>query len=104
MPDYTLVRPLISLVFSITCLLLLPFPTLAADQPQTNDQVARISVIELLQLIENEPVSIVDARVSRAWKRAGNKIPGAIRLDTPEQVTQFTETTSRQQAIVLYCL
>jgi len=104
MSSYTFVRPVFLLLLCVGWLLPFPFPTLAADQPQTNDQVARINVNELLQLMENEPVVIVDARVSRAWKRAGNKIPGAIRLDTPEQITQFIENTSCQQAIVLYCL
>ncbi len=100
MPFKTSVRLTLTLVW----LLLFPFPTSAADLPQTSDQVARISVSELLQLMADEPVVIVDARIPRAWKRAGNKIPGAIRLDTPEQIAQLTDTSARQQAIVLYCL
>lgn len=100
MPDKTSIW----LSFTLAWLLLFPFPAVATDLPQTSNQIARISVSELLQLLEDEPVVIVDARISRAWKRAGNKIPGAIRLDTPEQITQFVETTAHQQAIVLYCL
>jgi hypothetical protein len=100
MPIQTSVR----LTFTLAWLLLFPFSTIATDLPQTSDQIARISVSELLQLLEDEPVVIVDARIPRAWKRAGNKIPGAIRLDTPEQIAQLTDTSAHQQAIVLYCL
>lgn len=92
------------LAFTLAYLLLLPFHAGAADLPQTSDQVARIKVRELVQLMGEEPVVIVDARIPRAWKRAGNKVPGAIRLSTPEQIARFAETTSRRQTIVLYCL
>lgn len=89
---------------TLFCLLLSPSLLFATNVPQNTDQIARISVEEFQKLMEREPVVIVDARVTRAWKRAGNKIPGAIRLDTAEQITRFAETTTRQQAIVLYCL
>jgi 3-mercaptopyruvate sulfurtransferase SseA len=104
MLNQTCVRPIFSLTFVLVCLLLLPLTALAADVSQTSDQVARISVSELLQLMAEESVVIVDARVPRAWKRAGNKIPGAIRLDTAEQISELAEVTTHQQAIVLYCL
>lgn len=94
----------IRLSFALAMLLQFPFPAIATDPPQTSDEVARISVSELLHLMADEPVAIVDARIPRAWKRAGNRIPGAIRLDTPEQIAQFVDTTARHQAIVLYCL
>jgi 3-mercaptopyruvate sulfurtransferase SseA len=104
MLNQTCVRPIFSLTFVLVCLLLLPLTALAADVPQTSAQVARISVSELLQLMDEESVVIVDVRIPRAWKRAGNKIPGAIRLDTHEEVARFGDSTARQQAIVLYCL
>ncbi len=91
-------------VITLSCLLLLPIQAVAADPRQTSDQVARISITELLRLIEEEPVVIVDARVERAWKRAGNKIPGAVRLDTPEKIARFADATDPQRAIVVYCL
>ncbi|HMB15230.1 MAG TPA: rhodanese-like domain-containing protein [Pelovirga sp.] len=92
------------LTFTLTCLLLLPFSSVAAELPQNSDQIPRISIIELQEWQEQEPVVIVDARVARAWKRAGNKIPAAIRLDTPEKIAQFADSTNRQQAILVYCL
>lgn len=91
-------------VITLICLLLLPVQILAAGSPETNAQVSRISVTELLRLITEEPVIIVDARGPQAWKRAGNKIPGAIRLDTLEKIADFACATDRQQAIVVYCL
>lgn len=100
MPD----KSSILLSFALAVFLLFPFPAIATDPPQISDQIVRISVSELLQLMTDEPVVIVDARIPRAWKRAGNKIPGAIRLDTPEQIAQLVNTSAHQQAIVLYCL
>ena len=92
------------LMISLICLLTFSFNGTAADTPQTADQIPRISVEKLLQLLEQEAVVIVDARVTRAWNRAGNKIPDAIRLDTTEKIDQFAADTDRQQAIVAYCL
>ena len=91
-------------VITLICFMLLPIQVLATEPPQTSDQVARISVTELLHLIAEEPVVIVDARGKRAWNRAGNKIPGAIRLDTPEKIAAFAYSTDRRRAIVVYCL
>lgn len=91
-------------VITLSCLLLLSSQAAAIDPLQSSDQVGRISVSELLRLIEEKPVVIVDARIERAWKRAGNKIPGAIRLDTPEKIAHFTKVTDPQRAIVVYCL
>jgi len=102
MPNIILAR--LTSTFALATLLLLPFPGVAASLPQTAEQIPRISVEELLELMKQEPVVVIDTRVIRAWKRAGNKIPGAIRLDTAEEIAHFAETTARQQAIVLYCL
>jgi len=102
MPNTILAR--LTFTFALATLLLLPFSSVAANLPQTVDQIPRISVEELLELMEQEPVVVIDARITRAWNRAGNKIPGAIRLDTEEEITQFAETTAHQQAIVIYCL
>ncbi|MFO7767326.1 MAG: hypothetical protein R6V33_12920 [Pelovirga sp.] len=92
------------LTFAFICLVSLPFSSISAELPQTTNDIPRISIKELLEWQEQEPVVIVDARITRAWKRAGNKIPGAIRLDSPEKIARFTLTTDPQQAVLVYCL
>lgn len=92
------------LIFAIICMVSLPFSGTSAEPPQTRADIQRISIKELLEWQEQEPVVIVDARITRAWKRAGNKIPGAIRLDRPAKVAHFTNTTDPQQAVLVYCL
>lgn len=100
----TLVRLVFSLTLVLVLLLSLSLPLIATETPQTTDQIPRISVEGLLKLMEQESVVVVDARVTRAWNRAGNKIPDAIRLDTPGKIAHFADTTDYQQAILVYCL
>lgn len=104
MQSKSLVRWTLFIIIAILCTFVQPFRSIAADRPQTPDQILRISVEELLHMMEQESVVIVDARVTRAWNRAGNKIPGAIRLDTTDKIDLFSDTTDQRQAIVAYCL
>ena len=75
----------------------------AAEVPKRIADVQRITVSELQQLQAKEAVVIIDTRAPGQWVRAKDKIPGAIRVVSHDDLTQLKQQVSADQAIVTYC-
>lgn len=92
-------------LYLIPLLLILLLPTLAAavEVKVSIDDLKRITITQLKQLQQSEQVVIVDARSPAQWLRATEKIPGAIRLASYDEIAKFKEEFPVEQAIVIYC-
>jgi len=68
-----------------------------------NKDVPRITAEEVQQLQSKEAVTIIDTRKPDQWEQAADKIPGAIRVTTYEQLFALQQAVKADAAIVTYC-
>lgn len=71
--------------------------------PERISDVERITVAEFVKLQKTDKVVVIDTRAPGQWLRAKDKIPGAIRLKSFDDLDQFKKDVPRDQAIVTYC-
>jgi len=66
------------------------------------DDVARMSVEELKQQLENPNLMIIDVRTADDWNSSTMKIKGSIREDPSEATTWMAKVPPRK-ILVFYC-
>ncbi|MBN1957361.1 MAG: hypothetical protein JXQ81_05140 [Desulfuromonadales bacterium] len=96
------------LTYSLLALVVLGYFPLVAHSsaveiPKRISDVERITVSELQQLQAKEPVLIIDTRAPGQWIRAKDKIPGAVRIVSHDDVKQLKKDFAPDHAIVTYC-
>ncbi|MGD8366094.1 MAG: hypothetical protein PVG78_00515 [Desulfobacterales bacterium] len=69
---------------------------------KAGEGVSMISVADLRHELSDPGLKIIDARDSRSWASATEKIPGAIRED-PDSVPTWMSNYDRNDRIVVYC-
>lgn len=77
--------------------------SIAIDIPKRISDVKRITAAEVKQLQQQEQIVVIDTRAAGQWVRAKDKAPGAIRLQSYEDLTQFKLDVPSDRAIVTYC-
>lgn len=94
----------VSLAVSSLLIVLFFFSGLLAQQiPKRLSDVQRITVTELQQLQVKEPVVIVDTRAPGQWLQAKDKLPGAIRVTSYDDLVKLKNDVPAHHAIVTYC-
>ncbi len=93
------------LSIALTVLMLFSFvgTTTAAETPKRISDVKRITAEEVKQLKAQEEIVVVDTRAPGQWLRAKDKAPGAMRVQSYEDLTRFKEIVPPDRAIVTYC-
>ncbi len=77
---------------------------MAADIPKRSSDVQRITIAELQDLqTSDNTVIIVDTRSASQWQRAKDKIPGAVRVATNDELQEFKKKVPPDTEIVTYC-
>ena len=77
---------------------------IAADIPKRPSDVKRITIAEFQTLqASGEPVVIIDTRAPGQWQRAADKIPGAIRVTSPNDLQKLKSEVPPDTEIVIYC-
>jgi hypothetical protein len=99
MTIYRFIRP----IFTIFFLLALSGFVTAQNIPTRIADVERMTIAELQRLQTQEPVLIIDTRAPGQWVRAKDKIPGAIRLNSLDDLDKFKKEVPPDRAIVTYC-
>ena len=66
------------------------------------NDVPRISVVELNEILDNPDLALLDVRTKRDWENSGRKIVGAVRVN-PKNTGSWAGDYSKDQKIVLYC-
>lgn len=66
------------------------------------DEIPRISVKELNEIIDSPDLALLDVRTGRDWKNSDKKVVGAVRVD-PKNVNSWVGDYAKEQKIVLYC-
>jgi rhodanese-related sulfurtransferase len=69
---------------------------------QRTQDVPRIPKDELKANLGSPDVVLIDVRAESDWKKSGEKITGAIRMD-PEAVDSWAATLPKDKEIILYC-
>ncbi len=91
------------LLILILCLTFIT-SAVAADIPKRIGDVQRITIAELQTLqASGATVVIIDTRTPGQWQRAKDKIPGAIRLASNNDLQKLKEEVSADTEIVPYC-
>lgn len=80
-----------------------PICLAAHDAPSSADDIPRITIPELQRMQEAETVVMIDTRTQGQWQQASDKIPGAMRVSSREDLLQLKNTLSADTAIVTYC-
>jgi rhodanese-related sulfurtransferase len=63
----------------------------------------RISVEEAKRRFDtDEQIVFLDTRSPEAWRKAGVKIPGAVRVP-PGEVEQYLSAIPRNRSVITYC-
>ena len=92
--------------FSLIMILSLTFfgTAIAANTPKKTSDVERITIAEFQTLQSSgETVVIIDTRSSSQWQHAKDKIPGAIRVTTMEDLKKLKNEVPPDTEIVTYC-
>ncbi len=77
---------------------------MAADIPERSSEIQRITVAELQTLrTSGETVIIIDTRNQNQWQQAKDKLPGAIRVTTRNELYKLENEASPDTEIVTYC-
>jgi rhodanese-related sulfurtransferase len=66
------------------------------------DDIPRISVKELNEIIDSPDLAILDVRIGRDWNSSDKKVIGAVRVD-PKDISSWAGDYAKEQKIVLYC-
>ena len=89
-------------LFSILCFTFPP-GSLAAELPKSLSEVKRITLAELQQMQAREPVIIIDTRAPGQWMQAKDKVPGAIRVTSGDDLVKLKKEIPADHAVVTYC-
>lgn len=77
---------------------------MAVDIPQHSSEIQRITVTELRALqARGGTVIIIDTRNQNQWQRAKDKIPGAMRVTTRQELRKLQNESTPDTEIVTYC-
>ncbi len=77
---------------------------MAVDIPKHASDIPRITVAEFQKLqASGETVIIIDTRRPSQWQRAKDKIPGAIRVTTRQELRKLQSESTPDTEIVTYC-
>lgn len=68
---------------------------------QGADDVPRMPVGEVRQLLGDPDVVIIDVRTKKSWWSSTTKISGAVRED-PSKVSEWLEKYSKTQTLIFY--
>ena len=100
MSTFTPLRYLLIMILSLTF-----FGTAtAADVPKRLGDVERITVADFQTLQSSgKTVVIIDTRSSGQWQRAKDKIPGATRVTSLEDLQKLKNEVPLDTEIVTYC-
>lgn len=99
-------RTIKPLRFSLMAFLFLVFisTATAVDIPKRPADVQRITVAELQDLqASDKTVIVVDTRSASQWQRAKDKIPGAIRVTSNDELQELKKKVPPDTEIVTYC-
>ncbi len=66
------------------------------------DEVSRMSVGDVKQLLGNPHVVIIDVRTKKSWWSSTTKISGAVRED-PSKVSEWMGKYSETKTLIFYC-
>jgi predicted sulfurtransferase len=90
------------LLLAMSALLL--FCTQVGAEAAGSGHPPRISMAEVQKMLDSgETVLFIDTRTNQQWQSARHKIPGAIRVDTTNDILALTRDYPADQAIVTYC-
>ena len=77
---------------------------MAADIPKRPNDVQRITIADFQTLqASGKPVVIIDTRTPGQWQRAADKIPGAIRVTSNNELQKLKSEVPPDTEIVTYC-
>ena len=77
---------------------------MATDIPKRPSDVQRITIADFQTLqASGKPVVIIDTRTPAQWQRATDKIPGAIRVTSNNELQQLKSEVPPDTEIVTYC-
>ena len=96
-------RLLISSLFPLLMIFIFINSAIAADIPTRTSDVKRITIEELKSLQNKESVVVIDTRAPGQWLRAKDKVPGAMRLQSHNDLEDFKAKVPTDQAIATYC-
>jgi len=92
------------LALTILIFLTLFGTAMAVDIPKHSSDIPRITVAESQRLqASGETVIIIDTRRPSQWQRAEDKIPGAIRVTTRQELRKLQSESTPDTEIVTYC-
>ena len=66
------------------------------------DDIPRISVVQLNDILDSPDLVLLDVRTERDWGNNDRKVVGAVRVD-PKDINSWAGDYSKDQKIVLYC-
>ncbi len=66
------------------------------------DNVPRISIKELNEIIESPDLVVLDVRIGRDWNNSDRKVVGAVRVN-PRRINSWAGDYQTDRKIVLYC-
>ena len=96
--------PKIILTSVIYCLISLLFVQLAfAESSLQAKDIPRISAADAQQMQSHEEVIFIDTRRPEQWQQATDKIKGAIRITTYNDLYALQKAIPLDRAIVAYC-
>ena len=100
MRDTTFLRLAIITLFAFTFV----SSAMAADIPKRPSDVQRITIADFQTLqASGKPVVIIDTRTPGQWQRATDKIPGAIRVTSNNELQKLKSEVPPDTEIVTYC-
>ena len=95
-PRYLFLSILFTLIFAVNAI--------AVNIPNSSSDIQRITIAELQTLqASGETVIFIDTRNPSQWQRAKDKIPGAIRVTTQNELQTLQSEASPDTEIVTYC-
>ena len=95
-PRYLFLSILFTLIFTASAI--------AANIPKHSSDIQRINIAELQTLqASGETVIFIDTRSTSQWQRAKDKIPGATRVTSQNELQTLQSETSPDTEIVTYC-
>lgn len=74
----------------------------AAMGGEVRQDVPRLSVDQVKQMLGNPEIVIIDVRQDRSWWRSNAKIPTSSRED-PSQVDQWEHKYPKAKTLIFYC-
>ncbi len=84
--------------------LILISSAVAADIPKRPADVPRITIAELQDLqASDKTVIVIDTRSASQWQRATDKIPGAIRVTSNDELQELKKRVPPDAEMVTYC-